>query len=325
MRIVFFGTSDVGLPTLEKLVEHHEVVGVVSSPDAPVGRKQILTPSSVAIRAQELGLNILKPEKVKNSPEILEQLKSLAADIYIVVSYGKIMPKELIDTPPLKTLNIHFSLLPQYRGAAPIQAALKNGDAVTGTTIFILDEFLDHGQVLAQVAEDIRPDDTFTTLAQRMAEISADKLIEILPAYQNGELAPKEQNHDLATKAPMIKKEDGRIDWSKSAQDIYNAWRAYQPWPGIYTTWNGKLLKIVECKPVDIESIAQDASSDSPPKIGGARGGMNLPGTVINDGIIACGSSTYLQILTLQPEGKQPMHIKSFLNGNKTFVGSYLA
>lgn len=324
MKIVFFGTSDVGLPTLEKLVIHHEVVGVVTSPDAPVGRKQVLAPSPIAARAAELGLFVLKPEKVKNNPELLEQLSKLGADIYVVVSYGKILPKELIDAPPLKTLNIHFSSLPLYRGAAPIQSALKNGETVTGTTIFILDEYMDHGPVLAQVEERIKPDDTFTTLAQRMAEISADKLIEILPVYQNGEIVPQEQNHDLVTKAPMIKKEDGRIDWSKPAQDIYNTWRAYQPWPGIYTTWNGKLLKIVECKPVDIESIAQDAPSDSPPKIGGARGGMNLPGTVINDGIIACGSSTYLQILTLQPEGKQPMDIKSFLNGNLSIIGDNL-
>lgn len=312
MKIVFFGTSDVGLPTLEKLVQHHEVVGVVTSPDALVGRKQVLTPSPIAERAQQLGLHILKPEKVKNNPEILEQLKSLAADIYIVVSYGKILPKELIDTPPLKTLNIHFSLLPQYRGAAPIQSALKNGDATTGTTIFILDEFMDHGPVLAQVAEDIKPDDTFSTLAQRMAEISANKLIEILPAYQNGELTPKEQNHDLATKAPMIKKEDGRIDWSKPAQDIYNTWRAYQPWPGIYTTWNNKFFKILMCMPVTSLDEPKDLFNPLP------------AGTVFQGQYIACGNGTFLELISIQPEGKQPMDIKSFLNGNKDFIDSTL-
>lgn len=334
MKIVFFGTSDVGLPTLEKLIQHHQVVGVVTSPDAPVGRKQVLTPSPIAARAQELGLTILKPAIVKKNVEVLEELKKLGADVYIVVSYGKILPKELIDAPPLKTLNIHFSLLPLYRGAAPIQSALMNGDTVTGTTIFILDEFMDHGPVLSQVTETIQVDDTFPTLAARMANISADELIRILPLYESGQITPKEQNHDLATKAPIIKKEDGRIDWSKPALDIYNTWRAYQPWPGIYTTLpsvalakeggNGKLLKIVGCKPIDVASILQGVSSGSPPKIGGARGGMNLPGTVIDGGIIACGNSTYLQILALQPEGKQPMDMKSFLNGNKEFVGSRL-
>lgn len=309
MRIVFLGTSDVGLPTLEKLVQHHQVVGVLTSPDAPVGRKQVLTPSPIALRAQELGLLVLKPEKVKNNPEVLDELKKLAADIYIVVSYGKILPKELIDAPPLKTLNIHFSLLPQYRGAAPIQAALKNGETVTGTTIFVLDELLDHGPILAQVAESVQPDDTFTTLAARMAHISADKLIEILPAYQNGTLVPQEQNHELATKAPMLKKEDGKIDWSKTAQEIYNQWRAYQPWPGIYTTWNGKLLKIVACAT----------------QVGSGQWAVDSkPGTVLSDGTIACGQNTYLCINTLQPEGKQPMDIKSFLNGNTNFINSIL-
>lgn len=312
MKIVFFGTSEVGLPTLEKLVQHHEVVGVVTSPDAPVGRKQVLTPSPVASRAEQLGLHILKPEKVKGNSDIVEQLEKLAADIYIVVSYGKILPKELIDVPPLKTLNIHFSLLPQYRGAAPIQSALKNGDTATGTTIFILDEFMDHGPVLAQVEENIKPDDTFTTLAQRMAEISAEKLIGILPAYQNGELATKEQNHDLATKAPMIKKEDGRINWSKSAQEIYNMWRAYQPWPGIYTSWNDKLFKVLACAALS--------------SLGGANGPSNPlpPGTVFQGRYIACGNGTFLELISIQPEGKQFMDIKSFLNGNKDFTESIL-
>lgn len=324
MRIVFFGTSEVGLPTLEALVQHHQVVGVLTSPDAPVGRKQVLTPSPIAVRAQELDLFVLKPEKVRGNPEVLEELAKLEADIYVVVSYGKILPKELIDAPPLKTLNIHFSLLPQYRGAAPIQAALKNGEAVTGTTIFVLDELLDHGPILAQVQESIMPDDTFVTLAQRMAEISAHKLIEILPLYQSGALVPQEQNHELATKAPMLKKEDGKIDWSKTAQEIYNQWRAYQPWPGVYTTWNGKLLKITDCKLVDVTAIVGDVVSGSPPNIGGARGGIIQSGTVLPDGIVTCGQNTYLQILTLQPEGKQLMDIKAFLNGNKNFTSSIL-
>lgn len=309
MRIVFLGTSEVGLPTLEALVQHHQVVGVLTSPDAPVGRKQVLTPSPIAVRAQELGLLVLKPEKVKNNPEVLEELEKLAADIYIVVSYGKILPKELIDAPPLKTLNIHFSLLPQYRGAAPIQAALKNGETVTGTTIFVLDELLDHGPILTQAQESILPDDTFVTLAQRMADISAHKLIEILPLYQSGALVPQEQNHELATKAPMLKKDDGKIDWSKTAQEIYNQWRAYQPWPGIYTTWNGKLLKILACAArVDSEQWTVNSK----------------PGTVLSDGTIACGQNTHLRIHTLQPEGKQSMDIKSFLNGNTNFISSFL-
>lgn len=316
MKVVFLGTSEVGLPTLEALAQHHQVVGVLTSPDALVGRKQVLTPSPIAVRAQELGLHVLKPEKVRGNSEVLEELEKLGADIYVVVSYGKILPKELIDAPPLKTLNIHFSLLPQYRGAAPIQAALKNGETVTGTTIFVLDELLDHGPILAQVTEPVRPDDTFTTLAGRMAKISAEKLIEILPAYQNGALKPKEQNHELATKAPMLKKEDGKIDWSKTAQEIYNQWRAYQPWPGLYTTWNGKLIKMLECRPISVPP-------ESPVLL--QENETALPGTVLPGGVIACGLGTYLQIVVLQLEGKQATSVEAYLHGNKSFVGEVLA
>lgn len=316
MRIVFLGTSEVGLPTLEALVQHHQVVGVLTSPDTPVGRKQVLTPSPIAVRAQELGLHVLKPEKVKNNPEVLTELQKLAADVYIVVSYGKILPKELINAPPLKTLNIHFSLLPQYRGAAPIQAALRNGDTVTGTTIFLLDELLDHGPILAQVTESIQPDDTFPTLADRMARISADKLIEILPAYQNRTLTPQEQNHGLATKAPMLRKEDGKIDWSKTAQEIYNQWRAYQPWPGIFTFWNDNLVKIIECRP------ASELGGGSVPSLDSLL--TSPPGTMLSGGRVVCGENTYLQILTLQLGGRQAVDIKSFTNGYKDFIGSRL-
>lgn len=314
MNIVFFGTSEVGLPTLEKLIQQHQVVAVVTAPDAPVGRKQVITPSPIAIYAQEHGLQVFKPERVKNNPEVLSELEKLGADIFVVVSYGKILPKELIDSPPLKTLNIHFSLLPKYRGAAPIQAALKNGDAQTGTTIFVLDELLDHGPILAQVIEVIHPDDTFPTLADRMAKISAVKLIEILPLYQSGKLMPQEQDNGLATKAPIIKKEDGKIDWNKPAQEIYNTWRAYQPWPGIYTSWNGKNLKITSCS----------SHVGSSPNIGEARRGIVVPGTVLGSGVVVCGSSTFLEIHKLQLEGKQVTDIKSFINGNKKFIDSVL-
>lgn len=322
MRIVFLGTSDVGLPTLEKLVQHHQVVGVLTSPDAPVGRKQVLTPSPIAARAQELGLRVLKPEKVRGNSEVLEELEKLGADIYVVVSYGKILPKELIDAPSFKTLNIHFSLLPQYRGAAPIQAALKNGETVTGTTIFVLDELLDHGPILAQVVESVQADDTFITLANRLAHISAEKLVEILPLYQSGALVPQEQNHERATKAPMLKKEDGKVDWSKTASEIYNQWRAYQPWPGLYTTWNGKLLKIVTCAVrVDSEQSFETLTGSQTLEGWAVN---SKPGTVLSDGTIICGQNTHLCIHTLQPEGKQPMDMKSFLNGNINFISSIL-
>lgn len=305
MKIVFFGTSWVGVETLKTLHAAHEVVAVVTNPDAPVGRKQTLTPSPISALATELGLTQLKPEKVKGNAEFLENLRKLGAEVFIVVSYGKILPKELIESPPLKTLNIHFSLLPKYRGAAPIQAALLAGNEVSGTTIFILDELLDHGPILAQKEVGVAPDDTFTSLAKKMAAISTEMLLELLPRYQQGQTIPLEQDHGLATKAPMIKKSDGQIDWSKSAQEVYNMHRAYVEWPGIFTFWQGKLLKILDCK------ASNNQSNDA-------------PGTVLPFGAVCCGGGSVLELTTVQLEGKKPVDIKTFLSGNKEFVGTSL-
>lgn len=299
MKIVFFGTSDVGLPILESLRQEHEVVLVVTSPDAPVGRKQILTPSPIAQYASEHNLKIEKPEKVKNNPEILELLRAQNADIFIVVSYGKILPLELLDIPPLKTVNVHFSLLPKYRGAAPIQYALLSGETTTGTTIFVLDADVDHGPVLAEKEIAIEPNDTFATLAPKLSEISATLLLEILPKYQSGELQPQDQNHADATFTKLIKKEHGKVDWSKPAQEIYNMWRAYTPWPGIYTTWNDKQMKILECEVLSDEAYSSDESTDK--------------------SIVPCGEKTFLKLLTVQLEGKNPTNMQDFLRGYKDF------
>lgn len=309
MKIVFFGTSKVGLPTLQALHSTHEVLAVVTAPDAPVGRKQILTPSPVAELATSLNIKTLKPEKVKNNPELLQDLKTLGADVFVVVSYGKILPKELIDSPPLKTLNIHFSLLPKYRGAAPIQAALLAGDTVSGTSIFILDELLDHGPILAQKEVKIAQTDTFTTLSEKMALESTEMLLNLLPAYEQDQVQAKEQNHELATKAPMIHKEDGLIDWNLPAVQIYNRHRAYFEWPGIYTHWQGKLLKILSCSP------GGNLEAD----IAGKPVGL-----VLTDGRIVCGSNTCLQVQRLQLEGSKETDIRSFFNGHHNFTGSVL-
>ncbi len=308
MKIVFFGTSWVGTKILETLSNTHEVLAVVTRQDAPVGRRQVLTPSPIAVLATKLGLPVLKPEKVKGNSEFIQTMSKLGADVFIVVSYGKILPKELIYLPPLKTLNVHFSLLPHYRGAAPIQAALLAGDEVSGTTIFILDELLDHGPILAQEKVEVSQDDTFTTLAEKMATESLRMLLELLPDYQQGLITPKEQDHSKATQAPMIKKQDGQISWAKSAREIYNMHRAFIEWPGIFTFFDGKLLKILSCE-VASDSAASNAVS----------------GTVLAEGAVACGDGSVLQLLQLQLEGKTPVNIHQFLNGHTTFVGSKLA
>ncbi len=312
MKIIFFGTSSVALPILNKLNVAHEVLAVVTSPDAPVGRKQILTPSPVAEFAEKLSIKTFKPEKVKGNEEILKELQNLSADIFIVVSYGKILPKEILELPPLKTLNVHFSLLPKYRGAAPIQAAIKNGDEVSGTTIFILDELLDHGPIIAQKEIAIGKDDTTPVLMEKMAEMSSELLLATLPKYQKGEITPKEQDHEKATKAPMINKTDGLLDFTSTAKICYNIYRSLQPWPGVYTYFQGKILKIIECRRL-VPSPSEGRVRER------LQTGMVLPG-----GVIACGENTYLELLQVQLEGGKVLNIKDFINGHKDFIGTII-
>lgn len=302
MRIVFFGTSDVGLPVLQALAttDEHEVVQVVTSPDAFVGRRQELQVTPIAELAESLHLPIQKPEQVKTNPEFLEYLKSLNADIFIVVSYGKILPIELLNIPPLKTLNVHFSLLPKYRGASPIQYALLNGETATGTTIFVLDELVDHGPILAQQGITIDPNDTFPTLAAKLSSLSTELLIGLLPQYEAGTITAQEQNHEQATVTKLIKKDHGHIDWSTmTAQQIINMLRAYISWPGIWTTWNGQdNFKILEAVVAKQEEVATDEAPQD---------------------VIPCANNTFLKLLEVQPSGKKPMSMRDFLNGQKDF------
>lgn len=319
MKVVFFGTSDVGLPVLEALRKEHEVVLVVTSPDAAVGRKQILTPSPIAEFAEEHNLKLEKPSKVRNNAEFLDLLREQNADIFIVVSYGKILPQELLDIPRLKTLNVHFSLLPKYRGAAPIQYALLNGETKTGTTIFILDAEIDHGPILAQAEFNIDPEDNFNSLASELSVISAEMLTSILPDYEAGKLEPQEQNHAHATFAKIIKKEDGKIDWSKPASEIYNMHRAYSAWPGIYTTWkNGsdsKQLKILDCLSLDPEHLPNLSVLTNP------AGTVTVEENMV---YVTCGQSSILLLLQVQLEGKNPTAVQDFVRGYKNFNGSVL-
>lgn len=290
MKIVFFGTSDIGLPILEDLIANHQVLAVVTSPDKPVGRKQELTPTPIAELAKQHKIQILKPKKVRDNPDFLSELAEIVdsryIDIFIVVSYGKILPAELLELPPLKTINVHFSVLPKYRGAAPVQFALLNGETTTGTSIFILDAEVDHGPILATKNIAIDDDDTNSTLQTKLAELSSTLLLETLPKYADGSLTPVQQDHSQATFTKLISKEDGLVDWSKPAQEIYNQFRAYQPWPGIYTTWQDKKLKIIDCK------LSKD--------------------------------KTTLELITVQLEGKNPTSMKDFLNGYPDFEMSQL-
>jgi methionyl-tRNA formyltransferase len=306
MKIVFFGTANVALPILELLSRHHEILGVVTSPDSKVGRAQILKESAVAVLASELKVKIFKPRTIKNNEAFKQELAGLGADIFVVVAYGKILPLDIINLPPLKTVNVHFSLLPKYRGPSPIQTALLEGINETGTSIFILDEKVDTGPMLAQEKCPIDFDDNYFSLSEKLAHLSARLILPTLEKYSAGELTPTPQDDTLATYTKIFEKSDGRTDWQKSATEIYNQFRAFFPWPGIWCLWQNKKIKILECSP------------------GQNNAEVSSPGQVLPNGTVACGQNTFLKINRLQMEGKTDMAIKDFTNGNQNFIGSQL-
>lgn len=253
-------------------------------------------------------LKILKPQKVRGNKEFYEELKTLAADIFVVVSYGQIMPLEVINLPKYKTINVHFSVLPKYRGASPIQSALLNGEEYTGTSIFILDEQVDHGPLLATEVVKIDADDNALTLSQKLAYKSAAVINTVIYDYVTGKITPLPQDESAATHTTHIEKADGKINWQKTAKEIYNQFRAFYPWPGVWTTWNGKLLKSTD---LEINTLQKTTESSD-------------IGKVLEDGVVVCGQNTAIKIKTLQLEGKKEVGIKDFLNGQKEFVGSVL-
>lgn len=309
---MFFGSANTALPILEKLNKEHQVLAVVTNPDAPVGRDKVMQETPVSALARDLKFKTLKPENPRDNKQFLQELTDISADIFVVVAYGTILSPEVINLPPLKSVNVHFSVLPKYRGPSPIQFALLNGDEQTGTSIFILDEEPDHGPLLAQKIVDIEPDDNFFTLSDRLARISANLLIDTLTDYQSGKISALPQDDSRSTQTKIITKQDGKINWQKTAQEIYNQFRAFYPWPGTWTEWNGKKIKILDC----LVSDANDANSMRMTRI--------EPGTVLEGGKVVCGQNTILQIKMLRPEGKSDMGINSFLNGYREFVGSKL-
>ncbi len=310
MKIVFFGTANVALPILEALKKEHEILAVVTNPDVKVGRKQTIQESPVSALATDLKLPIHKPDKVKNNSEFLATLKSLNADIFVVVAYGKILPLEIINLPPHKTINVHFSLLPKYRGPSPIQAALLNGDSHTGTSIFILDEQVDTGPLIAQEIVAVEPDDNYFTLSDKLAKLSAKIISGVVADYASGKITPLPQVDAGASHTNIISKNDGKVDWNKTSSDIYNQFRAFYLWPGIWTMWNGKKIKITDCMATELQV---DQTTDT-----------YRQGQVLEGGAVACGQNTFLKINSLQLEGKNESPILEFLNGYQNFVNSKL-
>jgi methionyl-tRNA formyltransferase len=313
MKIVFFGTANVALPILEALKTQHEILAVITKPDAEAGRSQDLQESPVSALAKDLKFPMFKPETVKGNSDFLTQLRDLNADIFVVVAYGKILPMEVINLPKYKTINVHFSVLPKYRGPSPIQFALLNGDEQTGTSIFLLDQKIDDGPLLGQEIVNIDAGDNYFTLSDKLARLSAKIINSLIADYISGKITPLPQDEAQASYSKIIAKSDGKVDWQKSAAEIYNRFRAFYIWPGIWTTWNGKILKITDCC-VNTDPRTEHGSTD----------GYGC-GTILENGVVACGNNTFLKIKQLQLEGKSEVAIEDFLNGYLGFVGTVLS
>lgn len=308
LNLVFCGTPAFAVPTLERLAASAFAVRLVATqPDRPRGRGLELQASPVKQKALELGLPVTQPDKIKNNEEFRDRLAQIHPDAIIVVGYGRIIPQWMIDLPPLGNINLHASLLPKYRGAAPIQWAIASGENLTGVTTMRIDAGLDTGDILLQKAATIAPDDTAVSLAAALAGIGADLMMETLRGLENGTVERHPQDHSQASLAPILKKEDGRIDFHLTAPEISNRWRGFQPWPGAYTTFRGKILELLSLAVVGQHSLPE---------------GELL---VENDLLIAgCHGGAGLALLEVRPEGKKAMRGRDFIHGYRPRPGEKL-
>jgi methionyl-tRNA formyltransferase len=288
LRLVFFGTPEFAVPTLEALAREHEIALVVAQPDKPAGRGMKIHAPAVAVKAREMGLPLAQPPRIRND-EFLASIAALKPDAGIVVAYGKILPANLLAIPMHGFINVHASILPKYRGAAPIQRAIEHGETTTGVTIMRVDEELDHGPMLAIETTEIASDERAPSLASRLSQLGADALLRVLGTMPDG----TPQDHDAATYAPKIEKSEGAIHWSETTAAIYNKFRAFDPWPGIFA---GE-LKLIDIAPAD---------------------GHGAPGTILSansDGVIVATADRALRLITVQRPGKPKAAAADVLRG----------
>jgi methionyl-tRNA formyltransferase len=297
-RVVFMGSPEFAVPSLRLLAEKYPVVGVVTQPDRPAGRGRVLTPPPVKLLAEELNLPVIQPERLRR-PEAMQALRDWAPELIVVAAFGQILRPDVLDLPQYGCINVHGSLLPRWRGAAPIHAALLHGDSETGITIMRMDPGVDTGPMLSQDNLPILADDTAGSLIPRMAELGARLLLETLPGYLSGKIQPQPQDDSLATYAPMLKKEDGLLDFSRPAQELANKVRAFNPWPGATMLWQGEPLKIQRA------AVLQAGAAGVSPGV-----------LCISEGLPAVGTADGLLVLIeVQPAGKKSMPGKVFLQG----------
>jgi methionyl-tRNA formyltransferase len=306
-QVVFMGTPEFAVPVLEALADAHQVVGVVTQPDRPGGRGRQLAPSPIKQVALERGLPLSQPQSLR-TPEAVSQVAAWEPEVTVVAAFGQILRPDMLDLPPHGCLNVHASLLPRWRGAAPVPAAILAGDEVTGATIMQMDAGLDTGPILARREEPIRPDDTRATLEERLARLGAALLVETLPPYLAGDLLPQPQPEEGMTYAGQLRKQDGLLDWSTPAVELDRRVRAFNPWPGAFTTWRGRRLKVLRAAPLP-----------------GWRGDAP-PGTVfaLADGVAVATGAGALRLEEVQLAGKRRMAISTFLCGQRGCVGSQL-
>ena len=309
VRIVFLGTPGFALPALDRLVHsENEVAAVYTQPDEPAGRGRKLVPPAVKAAALHYGLTVRQPSSLRQ-PEEVEKLAELQPSAIVVAAYGRLLPQSVLDIPRYGCLNIHPSLLPRHRGPAPVAAAILAGDEVTGVSIMLLDKGMDSGPVLAQREWPVSPEDTTATLTASLAEMGAQLLMETLPLWVGGKLAPQPQDNGRATYSRMVTKEDGQMDWLRPAVELWRRVKAFQPWPGCHTTWQGKLVSIIEAVPLPGEG--------EPGRVVGTKGAKGAPlGVQTGDGILG--------LVRLQLQGKRAMTAEEFVRGQRGFIGSLL-
>jgi len=308
MKLVFCGTPQFAVPTLEGLIAAgHNIPLVVTQPDRPQGRGLELAAPPVKQTALTHSLSITQPERIKNNTDFRRRLEEISPDAIVVVGYGRIIPLWMLELPRFGNINLHASLLPKYRGAAPIQWAIAEGETFTGVTTMLLNEGLDTGNILLQKEEPITPNDTAVTLAPRLATVGAALMVETLLGLQRGTITPIPQDHSRATLAPILNREDGLMDFSRRAEVILNRLRGFQPWPGAYTSYRGKKLAVLEARV--------------------AEGSKVNPGAIeVENGriLVGSGENTVLELLSLQLEGKKRTSAAEFARGYHVQSGEEL-
>jgi len=306
-RLVFMGTPRFGQMILEALIGHYEIVAVVTQPDRKAGRGRKVRISPVKALAVERNLPVLQPQSLRQE-DVVQQLRDLAPTVIMVAAFGQILPPSVLSLPKHGSINVHASLLPRHRGAAPIPAAILAGDKQSGVTIMLMDEGLDTGPILSQATVDIASEDTTASLTEKLGQLGGQLLLDTLPHWLAGEVTPREQDESQATYAGMLRREDGRIDWTEPAEKIARRCRAFYPWPGAFTFWDEKRLKVLSARPLFV-----NLPTEAPGKV-----------VQVNSNIAVVTGEGLLILEELQLAGKRPLSAEEFARGQREFVGSLL-